>query len=280
MLAVHHVTSYVYEAAVFLEPHVVRLRPRDDAAQRLTGFEMQVDPAPAGRSEGTDAWGNTVTWLWFDRTTPSLRIETRTRAELLRADPFDYILPAVESGRLPLVYADEDRAALAPFLGRPGRTVSRLAGELAAEHASLVPFLSALTGRIYERCETIVRPEGEAWPADRTLEAGRGSCRDLAVVFTEACRAQGIAARFVSGYQEGDPGQTERDLHAWAEAYVPGGGWRGYDPTHGLAVTTGHLAVAAAATPAGAAPVTGSFRGAAGRPLPDAEILLEVSAAD
>jgi transglutaminase-like putative cysteine protease len=73
----------------------------------------------------------------------------------------------------------------------------------------------------------------------------------------EICRAMGLAARFVSGYQEGDVEQDNRDLHAWAEVYLPGGGWRGYDPTHGLAVSDRHVALAASSFPSYAAAVTG-----------------------
>ncbi len=56
-------------------------------------------------------------------------------------------------------------------------------------------------------------------------------------------------------------------MHAWAEIYLPGGGWRGFDPTHGLAVADRHVAVAAGPTPETAFPVSGSFRvtGAAAR---------------
>lgn len=79
----------------------------------------------------------------------------------------------------------------------------------------------------------------------------------------ETCRAVGLAARFVSGYQEGDPNAAERHLHAWAEVYLPGAGWRGYDPTHGLAVADGHIALVASALPKSAAPVTGGVRGRA-----------------
>jgi transglutaminase-like putative cysteine protease len=50
-------------------------------------------------------------------------------------------------------------------------------------------------------------------------------------------------------------------LHAWGEAYLPGAGWRGFDPTNGLAVTDRHVAVAAAADPQHAAPVSATYRG-------------------
>lgn len=75
----------------------------------------------------------------------------------------------------------------------------------------------------------------------------------------EVCRAVGIGARFVSGYQEGNPDQQQRDLHAWAEVYLPGGGWRGYDPTLGLAVADRHMGLAASASPSYAASVSGNI---------------------
>jgi transglutaminase-like putative cysteine protease len=87
-----------------------------------------------------------------------------------------------------------------------------------------------------------------------------GSCRDFAVLFMAACQAVGLAARFVSGYQEGDEAQEARELHAWPEVYIPGGGWRGFDPTHGLAVCDRHVPLAAAAHPANAAPVSGKLK--------------------
>ena len=74
------------------------------------------------------------------------------------------------------------------------------------------------------------------------------------------CRAVGLAARFVSGYQEGDLAQASHDLHAWAEVYVPGGGWRGFDPTLGLAVSDRHVAISAAVDPQQAAPVSGTLQ--------------------
>jgi transglutaminase-like putative cysteine protease len=57
--------------------------------------------------------------------------------------------------------------------------------------------------------------------------------------------------------------EGKRYMHAWGEVYLPGGGWRAFDPTLGLAVTDGHIAVAAAADPKDATPVTGTFRGGA-----------------
>ena len=104
---------------------------------------------------------------------------------------------------------------------------------------------------------------GAPFAAETTLREQEGSCRDLAVLFCAACRAVGLAARFVSGYERDASLQENGDLHAWAEVYLEGGGWRGYDPSRALAVASTHVAVAAASDPLLASPVSGTFRGAA-----------------
>lgn len=259
---IRHRTAYAFGAPVFLEPHTVRLRPRADPAQSLDSFALTVAPAPAGLSDGIDLSGNAFSVVWFDGMASSLTIEAHTTVTTARTNPFDYlILPA---GLDPLPWALHDRAA-APFLRyditSTGDPVAAFATALAAETGSVVPFLTALNNALHRSMTVIIREEGDPNSAAETLATQIGSCRDLAVLFADACRAVGIPARFVSGYQEGDTTQPRRDLHAWAEAWIPGGGWRGYDPTLGLVVADRHIALAAAADSHEAAPITGSYRG-------------------
>nr|WP_281353955.1 transglutaminase family protein [Solidesulfovibrio aerotolerans] len=122
-------------------------------------------------------------------------------------------------------------------------------------------FALALVDWMQINLRTVVRHEPGILDPDAVLAAGEASCRDLAVFYITACRHVGIPARFASGYHEGDPDSTERDLHAWAELLLPGGGWRGFDPSLGLAVADRHVVVAAAPHPDDASPVSGSFRG-------------------
>ena len=83
-----------------------------------------------------------------------------------------------------------------------------------------------------------------------------------AVSPARACRSLGIAARFDSGYQaQADTPDGRRHLHAWPEVFLPGLGWRGFDPTHGIAVTDGHVALCAAPDQADTMPVEGGFYG-------------------
>jgi transglutaminase-like putative cysteine protease len=164
---------------------------------------------------------------------------------------------------IPAVYDEFLAKLLAPALDTSivDAKVAEFAEDVAQESGSgTFPFLSKLVVRIREHCELIQRETGPAWPASRTLSRCSGSCRDLAVLFMACARHMGIAARFVSGYSIHGEGNAH-ELHAWSEVYLPGGGWRGYDPSASIAVGTGYIRLAAAAHSSYAAPVIGTYRG-------------------
>ncbi|MEP0843124.1 MAG: transglutaminase family protein [Phycisphaerae bacterium] len=258
-----HSTRYTYGGPVALAPHVLRLRPRCDGRQRLIRFELRIDPKPVGRAETLDLDGNVTTEVWFLGQTDLLEIAAETEVETFARNPFDYIVTHVPALSLPVGYPAELEPLLAGYR-RPARAdgaVARLAERLARRSGgNALTFLSLLAEEIRETISYAAREVGEVRPAEATLERGAGSCRDLAVLFIEAARCAGAAARFVSGYQFDGP-EEARQMHAWAEVYLPGGGWRGYDPTSGLAVDETHVPLAAGAAPAMAAPVSGWFSG-------------------
>jgi transglutaminase-like putative cysteine protease len=286
---IEHVTNYRFSRPVFLEPHQFRFQPRNDPAQRLLRFDLAIEPAPAGTTQSLDADGNLVTMAWFNDLHTEMSIRATSEVETLRENPFDYLLTP-ENRRLPIGYQPWEQVQLAAACRRANvpttcDPVRELAEKLRdAAGNELVSFLTRLSTTIYDRFQRVRRDSGPAWPAATTMEQRQGACRDLAVLFMDACRSLGIAARFVSGYQEGfgTPGalgDNERDLHAWAEVYLPGAGWRGYDPTHGLAVADHHVAIAAAPDPANAAPVTATYRGDNVSAELHAEVSIEVASA-
>jgi transglutaminase-like putative cysteine protease len=265
-ISVSHSTVYRYAQPVFLEPHTFRLRPRQDGVQRLLRYALEISPAPAGQTECLDQDGNAAFEAWFDRPMEELTVASSFQVETLRENPFDYILSSPGGVSVPPQYPDPLRAALGPHLaaGDVAGPVREFAGWLSHRaDGQTLAFLTTLNGYLYEAFGHTIRNEGPPYPADVTLRTREGSCRDLAVLFCAACRVVGIAARFVSGYEREAATQERAYMHAWAEVYLPGGGWRGYDPSQGLAVSKSHVAVAAAADPSLAAPVTGTYRGAA-----------------
>jgi transglutaminase-like putative cysteine protease len=262
-ISVTHRTLYRYDFAVILEPHIFRLRPRANSTQRLLAFNLDINPLPAGATECLDQDGNLALNAWFSAPTHELAVESRFTVEMPRLNPFDYVLarPALN---LPLWYADPLCAALNPY--RDDRQVADLVKQYAesaaaAAQRNTLEFLSSLCRQIHQGFRHVVRPDGAPWPSNQTLSMKEGSCRDLAVLFCDACRVEGIAARFVSGYECASATAQEPCMHAWAEVYLPDIGWRSYDPSRGLAVSNGQVAVAAGFVHDLASPFAGLYTG-------------------
>ncbi|XHX78218.1 MAG: transglutaminase N-terminal domain-containing protein [Stenomitos frigidus ULC029] len=270
---ISHTTNYAYSQPVRLQPHVVRLRPRSDSWQTLRSFSFMVTPLPLRESTFTDLDGNTLLKLWFQpEETETLAVQVLSQVETHRTNAFDY-WSEPWAVRSPIDYPTSLLLQLQPYLSGQqmpyATSVDPIALQLAQDivqtvDGNVIRFLSELNQRIYSGCKYMIRDAGDPLPPGVTWSTRSGSCRDFAVLFVEACRAIGLAARFVSGYQEGDTDSTDRHLHAWAEVYLPGGGWRGYDPTQGLAVADRHIALVASAVSRYAAPISGSFQQANG----------------
>jgi transglutaminase-like putative cysteine protease len=264
-LSVRHKLCYVYDKPVVLDPHTLYLYPRSYPRQQLLDYSLRVDPAPSKLVRNVDVEGNVQQVAYFREPTQYLEVEAHL---VLRSDDvnvFDFVLFPFGTKNIPFQYPERLYKYLIPYLSRHEITpyIEQFARQIAAgARWETVPFLMDLTRYIYEQFAYQMREHGDAHPPDTTLRDRCGSCRDFARLFTAVCRSLGIAARFVSGYLYGNP-QQEHELHAWAEVYLPGAGWRGFDPTEGKAVANHHISLGASADFDQLAPVMGTFRGLA-----------------
>ncbi|MEO0378385.1 MAG: transglutaminase family protein, partial [Cyanobacteria bacterium P01_A01_bin.17] len=241
---ISHATRYTYEQPAVLEPHILRLRPRSDGFQTLETYQLQVEPKPLEMTQLLDAEGDAIAKCWWSpHPTETLSITAVSTVTTHITNPFNYLLEPWAT-ECPIDYPSSIRTVLAPYLDPTSSpAATQLAQEIAvAVNWNTVEFLSVLNQRIYDQCDYQERPTGPPWPPEITWSKKTGSCRDFVVLFMAACRAVGLATRFVSGYEQGDPA-CEQTLHAWAEVYLPGAGWRGYDPTLGLVTCDRHIAL-------------------------------------
>ncbi|HEY2827225.1 MAG TPA: transglutaminase family protein [Pirellulales bacterium] len=277
---IKHTTRYNYSRTVFCEPFTVRLRPREDVSQRLLRYQLTIDPQPAGTCEYLDVEGSVATHCWFNSPTCALTITVNCVVETTRTNPFDFLLSG-DALELPVRYRPEICAALTPYCSTTrsnGDPVTELARQIQTEtNGQTVPFLTRVAAWISENCEKIIRCKGSPLPAETTLQTRQGSCRDLAVLFAEVARTAGLAARFVSGYQSQSETDGDGHMHAWSEVYLPGAGWRGFDPGQGVAVADHHVAVASGLDPLAAAPTVGTFRGTDASSTMDSQLVIRAS---
>ena len=269
-VALHHRTVYQYDRLVTLSPQVVRLRPAPHVRTTVRSYSLRIEPSNHFVNWQQDAQGNFLCRLTFPEQTRSFVLEVDLVAELSVVNPFDFFLEP-EAEEFPFEYPPGLRQELAPY-----REVSPAGPQLTAMLASIprgpartVNFLVDLNRRVQQHVSYVIRMEPGVQASEDTLAWRSGSCRDSSWLLVELLRHLGFAARFVSGYLiqlkpdvkslDGPPGPDEdfTDLHAWAEAYLPGAGWIGLDPTSGLLAGEGHIPLAASPHPDSAAPVSG-----------------------
>ncbi|TMG87051.1 MAG: transglutaminase family protein, partial [Betaproteobacteria bacterium] len=272
-VAVQHRTTYQFDRLVNVGPHEIRLRPAPHCRTPILGYSLVVEPAKHFLNWQQDPYGNWVARLVFPDPAEKLEALVDLVADMTVINPFDFFVePTAET--YPFSYSPTLAKELIPFL-ETEPAGSRLSAWLGAFRATIKPgdntviMLVRLNQQLQKEIRYLVRMQPGVQEPDETLERACGSCRDSGWLLVQILRHLGIAARFASGYLiqlaadqkplEG-PAGPERDftdLHAWAEAYLPGAGWIGFDPTSGLLAGEGHIPLACTADPGSAAPVVG-----------------------
>jgi transglutaminase-like putative cysteine protease len=261
-----HSLTYRYSAPVLLGPHRFCLKPRGHGFQRLLHFDLSITPEPASLFPLLAASGDEILRARFCGSTDVFLLRGVSEVETQPPPALEMCLEEQEpelpypAGRLNLDLS----GALLGWLpnGQHDPAAVDLAQEaLMGSEQRALPFLSQLVAMIQDRVKYTQRHLGPAWPAGRTLKERVGSCRDLAMLMVEACRCVGLPARFVSGYHLVEPKPKRYDLHAWAEVYLPGAGWRGFDPSGKGAIDDRYIVLATSSRPHLTAAVNGTFSG-------------------
>ncbi len=269
-----HRTYYNFSTAVALGPHKLLLRPREGPELRIESALLTTTP-PATLRWHRDVDDNSVAIATFAESARQLSIESDVTVQQYNQVPHDFLLADYAVSH-PFTYTLEDESVLAPYMKVAAATANERA--LLAEWVAKVSpagqpsetyaLLLRLTSLIQQSLVYQLREEPGVQSASTTLARGTGSCRDYAFLFMEAARSLKLASRFVSGYLCSPPSTVNYGAtHAWAEVFLPGAGWKGFDPTLGALVGAEHIAVAVARSPESVPPVAGSFTGPPGASL-------------
>ena len=267
-VALHHRTTYRYGGPVMVGPQTIRLRPSPITRAVIRNYALTISPEPAALRWFQDASGNVIARALFGAPADTLEFTVGLEAELGEANPFDFVLESdavTWPFRYPAALALDLVAYQAAEPIRPW--LAALLGTFSLQEQPSVQLLVGLNHLIFDKITYITRMEPGVLSPEQTVRDGAGSCRDVAWLLVAIARSLGFAARFVSGYliQLVDaaapaPGlETDKvDLHAWAEIFMPGAGWIGFDATSGLMTGAGHIPLAGSAHPEAAAPVSGT----------------------
>ena len=269
LLSISHITVYRYTEPVSLGTHRLMVRPLEGHDVQIRSSTLHIVPASRLRWVH-DSFGNSIAIADFNEPASELRVESAVVVEQYNTNPYDFIIEPYAT-ELPFEYLPEEKTDLAPYLQRQFPQDDASIREWVRPFLGLngkartLEFLTALNKSVpmffnYRRREM----PGVQSPAE-TLKHRSGSCRDFAVLLIETARQLGLAARFVSGYLcQSTDGVHEAALgatHAWAEIYLPGAGWKGFDPTCGILAADFHVRVATTRLPSQAVPVSGGYTG-------------------
>lgn len=267
-----HETYYDFSDLVQLQAHTLRLRPREGHELRIEVSKLDISPAATLRWH-RDVEGNSVATASFSDKTQCLAVKSEVIIQQYNQVPYDFLV-ADYAVDYPFSYLPEDDILLAPYMNRPVEyivdSLSLWLNELwdGREKIQTFALLLRLNQQIYQRLCYRRREEEGVQPVEQTLACWSGSCRDAASLFMAAARRLGFAARFVSGYSYSEPATSQAgqsgSTHAWAEVFIPGAGWKGFDPTGGIMVGSEHIAVAVARLPESVPPISGTFLGPSG----------------
>jgi transglutaminase-like putative cysteine protease len=243
---IRHRTHYRYTQPLRSAVQTLCLTPRDSDAQRVHHWRLD---APVPLQVQTDAWGNHSHVLALGAGARALLCEAtgqvETHGHALHTDPHG---PDPRLYRMPSPLATADAALRDAAL----TAVQGLDPEDAQERALALLRLVA-THVAYHAGHTDARTT-----AAQVWQGGAGVCQDQAHVLVAACRAVGLAARYVSGYFHAT-GASALASHAWAQVCLDATArrWLGLDVTHGCVVDARHVQLAVGPDYAACAPVRG-----------------------
>jgi transglutaminase-like putative cysteine protease len=277
-----HLTTFGYNPAIRESVMEVRMQPRSEAHQRCLTFSLDVFPR-ANIMVYRDFSGNMVHHFDIPRRHARARVTAQALVEVLPV-PEPELASAGD-------WKDLDSMAVAgnfwefllpSYFARPTDLLHEFASEVKLERSPTpLEFVLNLSRTIYEKFDYAPNSTEVDSPIDDALRSRAGVCQDFAHIMIALLRDYHIPARYVSGYlchsRQINDRSPESATHAWVEAFVPGPGWVGLDPTNLVLAGERHIRVAIGRDYSDVPPTRGVYKGEADNEL---GVIVTVAPAD
>ncbi len=266
---IHHITRYTYDSPVVESVNEIKVFPYACPEQELLQMDLNISYAPDVQLF-PDYWGNKCGQFSINVPHNTLAIESlsiirTTQSSQLKIDfhsDFDQ-LSRERDNNLSLI----ELSCIEPI--KKQASIEKIAKLLTDGGGSVAAVVERCCEYIYKRYKYVKGITTIETTVDEILEHRSGVCQDFAHLMLQILRNIGIPSRYVSGYicpnKNGMRG--EGATHAWVEAYIPGHGWAGIDPTNNVWVTNTHVKLAIGRDFNDCSPVKGTFRGNAKQQL-------------
>jgi transglutaminase-like putative cysteine protease/predicted glutamine amidotransferase len=267
-LEIRHRTAYRYDKPVERSTHLLRLHPMHDRLQLVASHHLDVS-VDGKWSSYDDVFGNRANRLLIETPFSEMVIESHSLVVTRDTDPLEF-RPIHARTSIPLNWMPWQRHMLQPFLLPPELPESQLVElhEYAMSFVErngydLVDSLLDLNSSIYKDYEYKQGVTTVFTTPFEVYTSRSGVCQDFTNLFICLARLLDIPARYVCGYLYTGPKHENRAMaeatHAWAQVYLPEGGWKGFDPTNGVLTQTDHVRVAVGRNYRDATPTSGTI---------------------
>lgn len=267
-LKIRHTTRYAYDGTVDKSVHLLRLKPVHDARQTVLSHELQIDPSVETYGY-EDVFGNASVRFEMNQPYQQMSITSTSLVQVNEHDPFAFAKVPIRT-EFPLKWMPWEERMIWPYMSSeelPDTQVQDLYDQAMSfvnrNKGDLMETLFDMNLTLFRDYQYVPGSSNLQTTAFDTMVNRKGVCQDFANLFIAWARLLRIPARYVCGYiYTGNTGQNRAQSdasHAWVQLYIPGVGWKGFDPTNGVLPALNHVRTATGRHYRDTAPITGTI---------------------
>ncbi len=256
---IYHKTAFKYESMVTFSHDIARLKPQDNAYQKLLDFSMEIAPSVYEQRDFLDIFGNVNTHMLIREAHRSLAVIGRSKVEIfpqllqeqrlkINEHNLSYTQIRDALSRFDASLLDAKRFLFdSPLIKKSSNAIKAYALESFSPNRSVFEASNEFMGRIFSDFKFVSGFSDVTTPIEEIFEAKKGVCQDFAQFAIAALRTIGLPAKYMSGYIETIPQKGKEKLfgvdasHAWFALYFPHIGWISFDPTNNVIPSEHHI---------------------------------------